>query len=192
MTPRPATKRAAVESPGRTPAREPDPSLAPVGGGSGTPSSSSPLPDPGTAAKTPDPVTGAAPDGRAAPGRGRATVVPAGGESPAGRAGGTGSSSAGSRITAGPFLADPKAQYAAARAKALAAQARKRPADPQQVPRRADPRAAVAEMMQPCTCTHPALNHWQTESGRVTWCSIATATGPCGCELYQRAPGGAA
>ena len=86
----------------------------------------------------------------------------------------------------------PEARYAAARAKALAAQARKRPADPQQVPRRADPRAAVAEMMRPCTCTHAALNHWQTESGRVTWCSIATAAGPCGCELYQRAPGGAA
>ena len=85
-----------------------------------------------------------------------------------------------------------QARYAAARSKALAAQARKRAADPQQVPRRADPRAAVAEMMRPCTCSHPQLNHWATKTGRVTWCSIATDAGPCGCELYRRAPGGTA
>ena len=83
------------------------------------------------------------------------------------------------------MTADPRAQYAAARAKALAAQARKRPADPHQVPRQADPRVRVAEMMRPCTCSHPELNHWETGTGRVTWCSIATAAGPCGCQSYQ-------
>lgn len=93
-----------------------------------------------------------------------------------------------SPVADGGGLAGSSAQYAAARAKALKTQARRRPADPQQTTRHGDPRARVAEMRRLCTCTHPELSHWKTDAGRVTWCSIATSDGPCGCESYQPAP----
>jgi hypothetical protein len=145
------------------------------------------------AAGSPSPVPGEGSPlkGGTSPGRGRATVPAtaapyADGAAVAGQNRQGAASSASSAVPAGS-----SAQYAAARKKALATQARRRPADPQRNQPYTDPRAAVAEMMRPCTCTHPELNHWKTDAGRVTWCSIATAAGPCGCEKYQPQGGGA-
>lgn len=89
---------------------------------------------------------------------------------------------------------DPRALYAAERARALARQRRQVPADPQQsYASDEDPRELVADMMIACTawaaawqpCGHPELNHCLDSSGAVAWCSIATAAGRCGCERFR-------
>lgn len=83
-------------------------------------------------------------------------------------------------------------RYAAERARQLKAQARRTAADPQHGSNR-DPRETVAALMAPCTnwaadwrpCAHPQLSHMTSDAGAVTWCSITTAAGPCGCEQHQ-------
>jgi hypothetical protein len=91
---------------------------------------------------------------------------------------------------------DPRALYAAERERQLAAQRRRKPADPQRTAGRAgaDPRAVVALLMVPCStdvapwqpCGHPELNHVEPDPGRVTYCSIATGAGRCRCNKHTR------
>jgi hypothetical protein len=83
-------------------------------------------------------------------------------------------------------VTDARDLYAAERARQLARQSRRVPADPQQVPAAGDPRARVAVLMHPCgtetgpwrPCGHPQLSHQGC-------CTIATAAGPCGCRRYR-------
>lgn len=88
--------------------------------------------------------------------------------------------------------ADPRAAYAAERARLLKAQARRRPADPQSggecgaAPATRQPCATPVSRADPWrVCGDPQLSHWVTSAGNVTWCSIATAAGRCGCERFS-------
>lgn len=107
--PDPAVSAPSPGVPSRRRARKGEPGLASRGAGPGGTTSPRSSRERAVAEK-PDPVTGAAPSSRAAPGRGRAQGVSAGGESPAGCAGGTGLPSAGSKaraaLTAPVSLAD--------------------------------------------------------------------------------------
>jgi hypothetical protein len=85
---------------------------------------------------------------------------------------------------------DPR--YAAARRRAVAGQARRRPADPQTVPGGTPGTLArVAELMAPCGtegCGHPqAEHHIPEKSARRTYCTRAGAPGRCPCDAYTPA-----
>ena len=141
-----------------------------------------PQPPRGTLARTPSPVTRAAPGRAAARDRGGARL-------PAVGAGANPAPSAGLKAAAG------REAYELARRKAHG----RRPADPQQAPGRPGAPARVAEMMRPCTtvlpgggvCGATGVEHdTGTRAGAEvrTRCSIATAAGPCGCRVYAPQP----